>query len=37
MSSKDFETIAINVIDFNNQIVSRVTSILTILEFYVIP
>ena len=35
-SSKDFETIATNVIVFNNQVVSRVTSILTILEFYML-
>ena len=31
MSSKDFETTATNVISFDNQVVSRVTNILTIL------
>ena len=36
MSSRDFETTATNVIDFNSQVVSKVKNILTILEFYML-
>ena len=36
MSSRDFETTATNVSDFNSQVVSKVKNILTILEFYML-